>query len=201
MEDAAKNGPEARLALVLLRSFHFWDQADLAREARIAPSQLSVYERGERATPREVLERAAEATGFPVYLLDALLWALRSFHVAARGRFRPGRALAAGFAAELIALAQEAVDQVLAPPAGPEPVDAAELWANLEDCTAAERRMLVEELEEYRSGDLCARVIAESLRKAPDDRREALELAELAALIAELLPEEDAGRPRLQGDA
>ena len=85
MEDAGKNGPEARLALVLLRSFRLWDQAGLAREARIAPSQLSVYERGERVTPREVFERAAEATGFPVYLLDTLLWALRSFHVAAGG--------------------------------------------------------------------------------------------------------------------
>ena len=90
---------------------------------------------------------------------------------------------------------------MLTPPAAPEPVDAAELWANLEDCTTPERRMLVEELEEYWSGDLCARVAAESLRKAPDDPREALELAELAVLIAELLPGEDAGRPRLQGDA
>ncbi|MFL6232498.1 MAG: helix-turn-helix transcriptional regulator [Thermoanaerobaculia bacterium] len=119
MDDAGKNDPESRLALVLLRSSRLWDQAELARAARIAPSQLSVYERGERATPREVLERAAEAAGFPVYLLDTLLWTLRSFRTVARGRLRPDRVLAAAFAAEMIALAQEAVDLVLAPLAGP----------------------------------------------------------------------------------
>jgi transcriptional regulator with XRE-family HTH domain len=204
MDDADKNDPESRLALVLLRSSRLWDQAELARAARIAPSQLSVYERGERATPREVLEKAAEAAGFPVYLLDPMLSALRSFRAAARGRFRLDRVLAAVLAAEMIALAQEAVDLILAPlaqPSGPEPVDAAELWAHLEGCTAAERRMLVEDLEEYWSGELCTRVAAESLRKAPDDPREALDLAELALFIAERLPEEEAGRPRLQGYA
>jgi transcriptional regulator with XRE-family HTH domain len=129
MDDADKNDPESRLALVLLRSSRLWDQAELARAARIAPSQLSVYERGERATPRDVLERAAEAAGFPVYLLDTLLSTLRSFRTVARGRLRPDRVLAAAFAAEMIAVAQEAVDLVLAPlagPPGPEQVDAAE---------------------------------------------------------------------------
>jgi transcriptional regulator with XRE-family HTH domain len=129
MDDADKNDPESRLALVLLRSSRLWDQAELACAARIAPSQLSVYERGERATPRDVLERAAEAAGFPVYLLDTLLWTLRSFRTVARGRLRPDRVLAAAFAAEMIAVAQEAVDLVLAPlagPSGPEQVDAAE---------------------------------------------------------------------------
>src|SRR5262249_52735866 len=82
----------------------------------------------------------------------------------------------------------------------PEPVDVAELWANLEGSTAAERRMLVEDLEEYWNGELCLRVAAESLRKAPDDP-EALELAELAVLIADHLPEQDPERPRLQAQA
>ncbi|MFL6264292.1 MAG: helix-turn-helix transcriptional regulator [Thermoanaerobaculia bacterium] len=119
MDAAGKNDPESRLALVLLRSSRLWDQAELARAARIAPSQLSVYERGERATPRDVLERAAEAAGFPVYLLDTLLWTLRSFRTVARRRLRPDRVLAAAFAAEMIAVAHEAVDLVLAPLAGP----------------------------------------------------------------------------------
>jgi len=201
MDDADRNDPESRLALVLLRASRLWDQAELARAARIAPSQLSVYERGERATPREVLEKAAEAAGFPVYLLDPLLSALRSFRAAARGRFRPDRAFAAALAAEMIALSQEAVDQILdplAPPSRPEPVDVAELWANLEGSTAAERRMLVEDLEEYWRGELCLKVATESLRKAPDDPA-ALELAELALLIADRLPEQDPERRHLQG--
>src|SRR5689334_1372906 len=117
MDDADKNDPDSRLALVLLRASRLWDQADLARAARIAPSQLSVYELGKRATPREVLERAAEAVGFPVYLLDPLRSAIHSFRAAARGRLRPDRVFAATLAAEMIALSQEAVDQVLAPQA------------------------------------------------------------------------------------
>src|SRR3982751_2252108 len=182
MDDADKNDPESRLALGLLRSSRLWDQADLARAADISPSQLSVYERGKRATPREVLERAAEAVGFPIFLLDPLLSALRAFRTAARGRLRPDRVFAATLAAEMIALSQEAVDQVLTPLAGPsepEPVDAEELWARLEGCTVVERRMLVEDLEEYWNGKLSARVANESLERAGDDP-EALELAELA---------------------
>ncbi|HEY4595199.1 MAG TPA: helix-turn-helix transcriptional regulator [Thermoanaerobaculia bacterium] len=201
MDDADKNDPESRLALVLLRESRLWYQADLARAADISPSQLSVYERGRRATPREVLERAAEAVRFPVYLLDPLLSAIHSFRAAARGRLRPDRAFAAALAAEMIAFSQEAVDHVLVPLAGPckpEPVDVEELWAHLEGCTAAERRMLVEDLEEYWNGKLCARVATESLRKVADDP-EALELAELALLIADHLPEEDAERRSLQG--
>src|SRR5437868_1778643 len=104
MESFDKNDPESRLALVLLRSARLWDQAELASAARIAPSQLSMYERGERATPREVLERAAEATGFPSYLLELLLWAIRSFRTVARGRTRPSRVHAAVFAADMLAL-------------------------------------------------------------------------------------------------
>jgi hypothetical protein len=45
--------------------------------------------------------------------------------------------------------------------------------------------MLVEELEEYWSGELVERVAAESIRKVPNHPQEALELAELALLIAE----------------
>ena len=128
MDDADKNDPESRLALVLLRASRLWDQAELARAARIAPSQISVYERGERATPREVLERAADAAGSPVYLLDTLLWTLRSFRTVARGRSRPDRVFAAAFAAEMIALAQEAVDLVLAPLTEPSGLELAEDW-------------------------------------------------------------------------
>ncbi len=204
MDNADRNDPESRLALVLLRASRLWDQAELARAARISPSQISAYERGERATPRDVLERAAEATGFPVYLLDSMLSALRSFRAAARSRVRPDRVFGATLSAEILALSQEAVDLVLAPlaqPSRPEPEGAEVLWANLEVCTAAERRMLVEDLEEYWSGDLCMRVAAESRRRIPDDPREALDLAEIAVLIADLLPKREARRPCLQAHA
>ncbi|HEY0558116.1 MAG TPA: hypothetical protein VGG20_27950 [Thermoanaerobaculia bacterium] len=48
--------------------------------------------------------------------------------------------------------------------------------------------MLVEDLEEYWNSELAMMVAAESLRKAPNHPKEALELAELAQLIAERVP-------------
>ncbi len=57
--------------------------------------------------------------------------------------------------------------------------------------------MLVEELEENWCGELIVRVAAESIRKAPNHAQEALELAELALLIAERIP----GGLQLQGYA
>src|SRR5436305_8261433 len=107
--------PASNLAMVLLRYLHHWDQGDLARASRTAPSQVSAYDRGERDVPRGVLERMAEAADFPAHLLDPLLWLLRSFLVAAQGRSRADRVLADGVAGELIALARLAEDVILAP--------------------------------------------------------------------------------------
>jgi transcriptional regulator with XRE-family HTH domain len=115
MKDADKNDPEARLALVLFRHSLLLDQREFARAAGIAPSQLSVYERGERPAPRPVLEKAALAADFPVELLDTLLRGLRAFRAAARGRSRADGVFAAGMAAELIDLVQLAVDAIVEP--------------------------------------------------------------------------------------
>jgi transcriptional regulator with XRE-family HTH domain len=205
MDDADKNDPESRLALFLLRHNRHWDQKQLAQAARIAPSQLSVYERGERPVPRDVLEKVAVAAGFPVYLLDPLLTGLRSFRAAARGGSRPARVVGELLALEMMRLAQKVVEEVLDSVAGTGysdlAVDAKSLWARLEDCTAPERRVLIEELEEYWNADLCGLVIGESVRKATDHPQEALELAELALLIAERVPGERASTLRLQGYA
>jgi tetratricopeptide (TPR) repeat protein len=190
MEGGDKNAPESRLALLLFRHALFWDQGDLARAARIAPSQLSVYEQGGRVTPREILEKAAVAVGFPVFLLDPLLWVLRSFLAVMRGKSRSARVFASGLFAELLALGRVATDAVLAPLDRPnqEQPDAATLWSHLEKYTAPERRMLVEELEEYWSGELALMAAGKSLRKAPNHPKEALELAELAQLIVGRIP-------------
>jgi len=199
MVDPDGNDPESRLALVLFRNFLLLEKGDFARVAGIAPGQYTIYERGERPTPRHVLEKAAAAAGFPLYLLDLLLWVIRSFRAVARGRSRADRAFAEGFFVELAALVRQAVDVILEPvraarpagiarPASLDRLGAAILWANLEPCTPAERRMLVEELAEYRTWALCERVARESIHAAPNHPREALELAELALLIAELVP-------------
>ena len=216
MEDGAKNDPEAndpeaRLAMVLLRYLRGWrTHGQLAKAAGIGRSQVSTYDEGKRAIPREALEKVAAAAGFPAYLLDPLLRGLRSFRAAARGRSRAGRIFGDGVSADLIVLVQRAADLILEPlHAAPEiarpeihdRAEAAALWDRLQACTAAERRMLVEELDEYRTWALCERVARESITAAPNHPREALELAELALLIAERVAGEPLWRWRLQGYA
>src|SRR6185369_7395069 len=120
MEDGKKNdpeanGPEARWAMVLLRYLRGWNHGQLAKAARIGRSQVSTYDEGKRAIPREALEKIAAAAGFPAYLLDPLLRGLRSFRAATRGRSRAGRVFADGVSAELILLVQRAADLILEP--------------------------------------------------------------------------------------
>jgi transcriptional regulator with XRE-family HTH domain len=201
---------DARLAMVLLRFFKDWEQGDLAREARIAPSQVSVYDRGKRTVPADVLGRAADAAEFPRYLLGPMKRAIRSFRAAARGRSRAGRVLGDEVFAELIDLSRLAIDTVLGDslpetgrkaPSSEDREEAAELWARMERRTPKQRRALVEEAEELRSWALCERVAAASAEAAAGSPVQAKELAGLALLIAELAPGEAAWRSRLQGYA
>jgi transcriptional regulator with XRE-family HTH domain len=202
----------ARLALVLLRASKDWDQSELARQARMAPSQISGYERGERPVPRKALEKAAAAVEFPAHLLDPLLWSIRSYLAAAGGRSRASRVLAEGVMAELMTFVQMVADLVLEPlsharrtgPARPTAEDRGEaevLWARLERRDAELRRLLVEEGEEYQSWAVCERAAAASREAAAAKPREALELAELALRIAELVPGKPLWRQRLRGYA
>src|SRR4051794_17967763 len=217
MGKGKQNDPDARLAAVLLRYLHGWDQAEMARAARIAPSQLSVYDRGERAIPRDVLERMAEAAGFPTYLLVPLLRGLRSFRAAARGRTRQEALLEERLVSDLIGIGREAVAAVLAisrdgdedlegaardrPPRSEDREEAAVLWGRLARRNERQRKALVEETEEYSGWALCERVAAESLAAAPGDPRQALELAGLACRIADLAAGPEEWCRRLQGYA
>jgi tetratricopeptide (TPR) repeat protein len=75
------------------------------------------------------------------------------------------------------------------------------LWDRLKRHPPAERRSLAQKGRQYRTWALCERVAAESIRKAPNHPKEALELAELALLIAEQIPGERTWSLRLQGYA
>ncbi len=117
----------------------------------------------------------------------------------------------AGTAAEVIDLGRLTADAVLGPltpaprqvgrPAAEDRAAAAALWARLERRSAAERRVLVEELEEYWSWALSERIAAESLCQAPNHPGKALELADLARLVAEKVPGEALWRWRILGYA
>ncbi len=65
----------------------------------------------------------------------------------------------------------------------------------------AERRALVEEAPEVRSWALCELLCAESIQAAPDSADRAVELAELALFIANLMPGEAIWRLRVRGYA
>jgi tetratricopeptide (TPR) repeat protein len=75
------------------------------------------------------------------------------------------------------------------------------LWERLKKRTPAERRSLVKHGTKFRAWALCERVAAESIKQAPNHPKDALELAELALLIAELLPAGQAWSLRVQGYA
>lgn len=214
MGSGRKNGVKERrkedqarsLAMVLLRYRRGWyEKQKLAQEAGFTPSQVSMWELGERPLSTEALERTAEATGFPPYLLDPLLRGLRSFLAASEGRSQPARALEDATSAELVAFLKDCMDvlpiRTLRSTQVPSPDDreeAADLWGRLERREPELRRILIEEAEEYQSWALCERVAAESLGTA-DDPRKSLELAELALQIAGRVPGEQTWRWRLEG--
>jgi tetratricopeptide (TPR) repeat protein len=210
--DRKSRDPVARLAMLLFHHSQYMDQAEFADFADINASQLSKIEQGARAASRKDQEKAALAVGLPVFLLDPVLRDIRIFRAAARGKSRADRVFSGGSAAELMDLGRLAADLVLkpltpiCPPAGARPAAedraaAAALWSRLERRSAAERRMLVEELVEYWSWALSERVAAESLAQAPNHPERALELAELAVLIAEKVTGEELWRWRIHGYA
>ncbi len=176
--DSRTKDPDAQLLILLCRHSLHMDQGEFALFAGINPSQLSDYEQGVRAAPRKAQEKAVSAAGLPVSLIAGMLRDIRSFRVAARGRPRADRIFTEGTAAEVIDLARLATEVILGPltparsqaraPVVEDRAEAAALWARLERRSAAERRVLVEELEEYWSWALSERIAAKSLGQAPN---------------------------------
>ncbi|HYN22865.1 MAG TPA: hypothetical protein VE078_18030 [Thermoanaerobaculia bacterium] len=208
----AEVDPDKRLLFVLLRYSMDLDQTSFAAAAHISASQVSLYDRGLRTVPDAVLQRAADARGFPQALITPALRAIRSFRLAADGWSRADRVLADTFLPALLALGEEALEAVAAtagnsqrpwPEAG-DPLDreaAAELWLRLERRNTRQRLMLVEETEEFRGCALCERVAAASIEIAASNPAEALERAELALSIAQLSAAKDTVRWRAEGYA
>jgi transcriptional regulator with XRE-family HTH domain len=181
--------PAPRLFLVLVRySLGWFEQRQLAAALGVAPSLVSMWERGERPVPAEVLEEAAAQANISRPLVALALRAIRSFLQATRGRGRDGRGMEVVLALDLLPVLQASMDVFLAPlrSAADEPVEVEELWAFLKSRTAAERLLLIEEGEEYQTRALHERVLAESAALAETEPRHAGELAHLAARIAEL---------------
>lgn len=192
---------EARLLYVLFRYAMNLDRAEFGAATRTAASQVSLYDRGERTLPREVLERAADACGFPRALLEPALRMIRSFRAASRGWSRAQRVLTEKFFAELLELGASVLDIVLTPELEPavakpeDPETLADLLRRLERRSPRLRLVLVEEIEEFQSPALCELVKAKSRELEADNPAEAAEWAELARRMAELSGESRGAAP------
>jgi transcriptional regulator with XRE-family HTH domain len=194
-KDLERIDPAPRLGMVLIRySLGMFERQELADALGVSPSQVSMWEGGARPIPREILERTARLRDLSRPVLAQLLREIRSFLQVAEGGGRASRALATAVAVDLLPLLVEALDIILAPlnetpaerPAAGDPAEAEELWTRLARRTPAQRRLIVEEGEEYQTLALQERVLAESAARAATDPGQSRELADLAARIGEL---------------
>lgn len=204
--------PELSLVLIFLRQGQGWSQADLAGAAGISPNLLNDYEHGRKKLTRARLEHLISFMGLPPGRIDATLACLQGSRASSRaaaaaedrfGGWRQqidavaGRVamLAEGFARSALSLLTVEGEALHARQ------QADFLWQRLKRYPPAQRRALVEDTAKYRTWALCERVAKESVALAPNHPKQALEMAELARLIAELVPGDTLWRSRLQGYA
>jgi transcriptional regulator with XRE-family HTH domain len=207
-------GPEADLGIVLYfaREGQGWTQERLARAAGISHKIVNNYERRARKLKRERLAWLLAFMGVPPERIDATLSCLAANRAAARQPQEPlaesqqRKARVEAVVSRAGRLAEDYTRKYLSlMTVEGEALRARQraeiLWRVLERRKPAERRRLVEMGAKFRTWALSERVCAESVAKAPNHPREALELAELALLIAGNVPEEELFRRRLEGYA
>jgi transcriptional regulator with XRE-family HTH domain/tetratricopeptide (TPR) repeat protein len=204
--------PDLSIVLTFLRLGQGWSQADLGEAAGVSPNLLNDYERGRKTLTRERLEYLIAFMGLPAETIDDTLTCLESNRAASRppgesaGRFVRSRRGVQSLANRFGKMAQDFVHSsfTLLTVEG-EALHARQraefLWDRLKRHSPVERRVLVEDTARYRGWALCEKVAAESVAAAPNHPRQALELAELALLIADRIPGEASWRSRLQGYA
>jgi transcriptional regulator with XRE-family HTH domain len=183
---------ELGLGLTLMRDIRHWSQAELAKAAGVAASALSNYERGETTPSSRTLERLLRALGFGAAGLEQTVSFIRSLR---RGETRRPAHRELALALELL------LEEKVLPRSGmqarareADPVErrrAPALLARFQPYPAETRRAIVMESEELRSWALCELLCEESEKAAARSGAGALELAELALLVAELLLMED----------
>src|SRR5436305_9543280 len=202
--------PDLSIVLTFLRLGQGWSQADLGETSGISPNLINEYERGRKRLSRERLERLIAYLGLPPEAIGATVADLAANRARARAprdspdapseTARRVEALAIRFGTAMTGFVRATLRELTVEG---EALHAREraglLWDRLKRHTPAERRSLVQKGRKYRTWALCERIAAESIRKAPNHPKEALELAELALLIAERLPGERTWGLRLQG--
>jgi transcriptional regulator with XRE-family HTH domain len=207
----AKTLPPFSVALTLLRSALGWDQKELAAAAGVAPSVISDLEHGRRPLPRERLDELAGLMGLPPEAVDRALAFAEWTREAGRGPGpdRSGEAdrrrieeIAAKTGRLWEDFTRAALTRLtLESSALATRQQAPALWASLKRHKPAERKALVKKRRELRSWGLSELLCAESIKAAADSADRAVELAELALQIANLVPGEASWRSRVRGYA
>jgi transcriptional regulator with XRE-family HTH domain len=196
-----------RLVVVFLRFYADMTQAEFGKASRVDQSDISKYEKGTKLPPEESLRRMATAAGLDWSLLihlrrayEAVLSASALRNVATDVQL-PDPAL---LEPVLLAVTPYLLgNQRMEPPRqSPEEErrEAEEIWTALESFPISRRRRLIEQApRSSRSFALAVKVCLASLRAAPNDAREALDLADLALSITGRVPVEHDLRSRAQG--
>lgn len=198
------------IVLHFLRTGEDWTQARLGDVSGVSANTINDYEHGRKRLLRPRLEHLISFMGIPPERIDETLACLNGNRAAARPPAEPadrfvnarrrieavaarcGR-MAADFTRSLLTMMTFEGEALHARQR------AEQLWARLKRRTPAERLLLVEKVQAFRTWALCERVTVESRELAPNHPRQALEAAQLALRIAELVPGEVAWSLRLQG--
>lgn len=204
--------PDLGIVLAFIRAGQGWSQTRLAQAAGTTSKVVNDYEHGRRTLTRPRLESLLLHMAVPPERIDATLSCLAGNRASAHAPAEPGDVFAEsrrrieGLSLRFGRLAEEFVRgglQLLTVEGQAlQGRQAGEiLWRHLKRKAPGpeERRMLVEDVRKLRHWGMVVAAAAESIEKAANHPREALELAELALFIAERVPGDAAWRARLAG--
>ncbi len=191
-------------ALAVMRTARAWKKNRLAKALRLQPGTLYDYERGKSVPSRELLERAAAVLALPSYQVDRTLAYLRQNDSAGSDsdaeREIDRIAVSMGLMTEELYRStlkrgqREALAFV-------ERQAAKALWAQLRSHPRDEWKAVASEARMFWRWGLAELIAHESVEAAADDADRALELAELAEVVALRVPEDEPLRLRIQGYA
>jgi tetratricopeptide (TPR) repeat protein len=191
-----------------MREVRGWRSNRLAKALGMTPGSLYEYESGRMTPSRELLERAAAKMGSPAHLVDRTLTYLRLSDAEAALGATTGEAhrelqqVAAEMGLELeeriVAMGLRLEARLCA---FMERRTARWLWERLRSHPAERRRSIVRENPEFHSWGLSELLCHLSIEAAADSAGEAVHRAELALLVARLVPGPETWRRRVQGYA
>ncbi|PYQ56702.1 MAG: hypothetical protein DMF53_24725 [Acidobacteria bacterium] len=199
--------PPLSLALDILRTRQGWTQKELAAATGIPANLLSDYERGRKTLTRERLESLLEAMGLqPSGALRAAMRFLQDEEIREPDPPDPESRQIEVVAADSGRLMADVTRSLMElwtsrGQALEARQQARSLWEGLKRRDPEQRRLLVEKVAKLRNWALSELLCEESIKAAGDSADRALDLADLALRVAEVIPGDEPWRQRVQGYA